>query len=561
MKCGRPFVSNANFCAYCGATIQMEQVGASNMERVGSVIDNTFRVDGIVGVGSMGVVYAATHLALGRKVALKVLRESLVTDRVVVERFRREALAASRLKHANTINVIHFGQTESGTPYMAMEFLEGRDLSEIVSQDFPIDTRRVVSLISQVCGALDEAHSQGIIHRDIKPANIVVVAKGSEELAKVLDFGIAKLQDIEGEGLTRDGLVCGTPAFMSPEQVSGATVDARSDLFSLGIILYFMLCGRLPFHGKSAVEMASSILMDTPKPPSKARLDARVAPQLEVVCARALEKSPDNRYATAGEFRQALEAAYELYLSEGGESSIDRSKSTSALVQHSAATIVHQPAFVPQRRSSGRKKLLLPIALGGTMGLIAAVLVFVLASGGRDDDGGMSSAASETTPPETLAPSDPPTPRSQRRIDPRVLSRLVARAAVVGLSGSASSRATEEPSSERSLIEETGPELAAGDTDTERKDRRKQSRDRAAQLHKEAKKKLKAGDANHAIVLLKESLELNSRSWQAWETLGDAYLRASRREDAAKAYEQVLKKNPKHPRRKILETKIKAGGG
>src|SRR5690606_11996880 len=149
---------------------------------VGQVIDDSFRVEGKIGVGSMGVVYRAMQMSLNKPVALKILRRAFVTDPVVMERFKREAQAARRLQHPNTIHVLHFGATDDGSPYIAMEFLEGADLSDVVSQEFPLGSKRVVSLMSQVCQALQEAHNQGIIHRDLKPANIVVARRRDEEI-------------------------------------------------------------------------------------------------------------------------------------------------------------------------------------------------------------------------------------------------------------------------------------------------------------------------------------------------------------------------------------------
>ena len=197
---------------------------------LGTVIDNTFEVQSILGTGSMGIVYKARHRVLNCDVALKVLRHNYLNDRVIQVRFQREAQAASSLSHPNIIRILHFGRTQLNAPYIAMECLDGLELSSLVPREFPLSPKRVCHIVSQTARALGAAHRANIIHRDLKPANIIVIHPGNEEVVKVLDFGIAKISDIEGEGLTREGAVCGTPAFMSPEQVLGRFLPTFSVL-------------------------------------------------------------------------------------------------------------------------------------------------------------------------------------------------------------------------------------------------------------------------------------------------------------------------------------------
>ena len=302
----------ASYCSSCGSRIFVDSQGQDTSDPyLGQVIDNTFVVESILGTGSMGIVYKARHLALDCHVALKVLRHDFLQDRVVLARFQREAQAASSLNHPNVIRILHYGKTFLNAPYIAMECLNGDELSVLVPKAFPLPQKRVCSIALQTARALSSAHAANIIHRDLKPANIVVTHDDTgDEIVKVLDFGIAKIADVEGEGLTKEGAVCGTPAFMSPEQVLGRTVTPISDLFSLGCVMYFMLTCRLPFQGQSMVDMATAILTTNPQPPSKARIDTYVDPTLEKICMKALSKEPEDRYQSAVEMVHALEDAY-----------------------------------------------------------------------------------------------------------------------------------------------------------------------------------------------------------------------------------------------------------
>ncbi|MBO4349482.1 MAG: protein kinase, partial [Proteobacteria bacterium] len=311
-KCGKPITTpQKSYCASCGARIFRSMKGESTIDPyLGQVIDNTFEVESVLGTGSMGIVYKARHRALDCHVALKILKHDLLSDRVVLARFQREAQAASKLSHPNVIRILHYGKTSLQAPYIAMECLEGMELGVLIPKEYPLDQRRVCSIALQTARALSAAHAANIVHRDLKPANIFVIQRSGLELVKVLDFGIAKVSDIEGEGLTREGAMCGTPAFMSPEQVIGKQVTYASDLFSLGSVMYYMLTNRLPFQGDNMVDMARAILTDTPIPPSKARFDHYIDPHLDTICMKALEKDVSKRYQTALEMVADLESAY-----------------------------------------------------------------------------------------------------------------------------------------------------------------------------------------------------------------------------------------------------------
>ncbi|HET9450446.1 MAG TPA: serine/threonine-protein kinase, partial [Aggregicoccus sp.] len=260
----------------------------------------------------MGKVYRARQFALDKPVVLKVLRQSLLSDERTVARFQREARAASRLNHPNSINVLDFGQAEDGAFFIAMEYVAGKDLHQVLCSEWPLPEPRVVHLVAQVLSALGDAHLAGVIHRDLKPENIMVEQRrNAPDFVKVLDFGIAKIQDggdSEGPALTRAGFVCGTPEYMSPEQARGAPLDARSDLYAVGVILYQLVCGRLPFDSDSAVGFATKHLTELPLPPSQRRPGVRVSAGLEALILRALAKEPDQRPASAEAFREELRA-------------------------------------------------------------------------------------------------------------------------------------------------------------------------------------------------------------------------------------------------------------
>jgi serine/threonine protein kinase len=235
-------------------------------------------------------------------------------DKRVAKRFQREAEAASRFSHPNSIGIYDFGQTAEGSLYIAMEYIEGRDLAEIITKEAPLTPNRAVRIVTQVLSALHLAHNSQIIHRDLKPENIMLSnLPGHKDFVKVCDFGIAKIQQQPGKGqesaLTMFGMICGTPYYMSPEQAKGEELDGRTDLYSMGVILYEMLTGEVPFRGSSPVEVIARHLTDPPVPPSKLRSDLNIPRALESVVLRALSKNREERFANAEAFSEELEKA------------------------------------------------------------------------------------------------------------------------------------------------------------------------------------------------------------------------------------------------------------
>ncbi len=266
------------------------------------VLGGRYRIEEVLGRGGMAEVFKGTDTVLGRPVAIKVLAPQYAQDDGFVSRFRREAQAAARLNHPNLVGVYDTG-SDDGTHYIVMEYVEGRTLAEFLAGGGRLMPERAIELAESVCRALDFAHRQGVIHRDIKPGNIMVTRQGE---VKVMDFGIARLTS-SAETIAQTAAVLGTAAYLSPEQARGEPVDARSDLYSLGVVLFEMVTGKVPFTGDSAVTVAYKHVQEPPEPPSK--LNPDVSPELEAVVMRALAKNPANRYQSAEEFRRDLKRA------------------------------------------------------------------------------------------------------------------------------------------------------------------------------------------------------------------------------------------------------------
>ena len=273
----------------------------------GDVFAGKYRIERVIGVGGMGVVAAAQHLELGTLVAVKFLLSEAAGSDEAIERFAREARAASRLRGEHAIHVYDVGKHSDGTPFMVMEYLVGDDLGSLLSAHGAFDVSMAVGYVLQACEAIAEAHSIGIVHRDVKPTNLFLTQRvDGSPLVKVLDFGIAKrVESQEGTSLT-GALIVGSPSYMSPEQMRGSsTVGTRSDIWSIGVCLYELVTGVLPFGGDSPLETCAVVMKDEPAPPTKLRPD--IPPAFAQIVMRCLRKDPAERFQDIGALAEALE--------------------------------------------------------------------------------------------------------------------------------------------------------------------------------------------------------------------------------------------------------------
>jgi serine/threonine-protein kinase len=303
-KCGTTYGPNVRICAQDGTVLSAEPAQDAH---VGQVLDGKYRLDTFLSHGGMGSVYRATHVMLDKTVAVKLIKPELVTSPDVVRRFQREARAASNLNHPNIVGVYDLGQAEDGTLYIAMEYINGPSLKDVIKTTGPMAPARIVRILRQVASALALAHKHSIIHRDLKPHNIMLArSTDGQEVAKLLDFGIAKTFDDAATQLTVTGFALGTPQYMAPEQAAGSEVDGRTDLYSMGVILYEMLIGEVPFSDPSAPAILVKQMTEAPMPPSQRRPGVAVSPALEAIALRCLEKEPAKRFDSAEVFSDAL---------------------------------------------------------------------------------------------------------------------------------------------------------------------------------------------------------------------------------------------------------------
>jgi eukaryotic-like serine/threonine-protein kinase len=296
---------------------------------IGKEIAGQFRIIQRIGSGGMGAVYKAEQPEMNRFVAIKILHPKYVSRPDLISRFRREARAMSHLSHPNTARVYMYGQLEDGACYIVMEYLEGKNLAQITRAEGMLSAARAVNIMVQVCGALEEAHRQGMVHRDLKPENIFLTSQGGiADFPKVLDFGLAKVTQREMRPgsliLTQEGMVFGTPEFMSPEQARGQQLDARSDIYSLGCILYEMLTGKLPFDAAQPMDYLALQIRGTPIPLGERIPNLHLPEGLDKVVMQTIEKEPDKRFASAADFAHALKECLQEEVRDDAMRSIPR---------------------------------------------------------------------------------------------------------------------------------------------------------------------------------------------------------------------------------------------
>ncbi len=312
--CHEEFGENDQRCSHDSTLVFVTDAGPGSEPRpsqephIGTVLDGKYRIDALLGRGGMGAVYQGTHVQLDRTVAVKLMLESVLAMAGGYERFKREARAIARLKHANIVTIYDFGGGPETGAYLVMEHLEGRTLAQILRQEGAQPPEFAIAVMRQVCSAVHAAHEAGILHRDLKSENIFLEGDVKDAShVKVLDFGIAKLLDTTdrtNQNLTEEGAIIGTPGYMSPEQAAGGAADVRSDVYSLGCILYETLTGRLPFTAPTIPALLQRYLRESPTPPSV--YAPAIPPDLDQIILHALGKWPEDRYQTVRELEAAL---------------------------------------------------------------------------------------------------------------------------------------------------------------------------------------------------------------------------------------------------------------
>jgi serine/threonine protein kinase len=302
--CASEYPADTRFCPVDGATLRRIADGTG---LVGRVLDQRYFLVRKVGEGGMGEVFLGEHVRTKRRCAVKVVKRRHANDPEARERFLREATNAGRISHAHVATVYDFGETREGLPYLAMEYVDGEPLSVLVQREGLLSPGRTVSIGSQIAAAVDAAHDLGIVHRDLKPSNVLITTnKRGADLVKVVDFGIARATSEAQQNLTRTGFIVGTPEFMSPEQMTGDPVDGRSDIYSLGCILYQMVTGEQAFGGPTAEVLKRRL---TERPPHPRDKNQTIPRKLDQVIVTALARTPDERYQTMEELQAALVAA------------------------------------------------------------------------------------------------------------------------------------------------------------------------------------------------------------------------------------------------------------
>jgi len=532
----------------------------------------------VLGEGAMGRIYRARQADLDRMIAIKVLHRHLGGEDRVARRFHREARAASRLSHPNSVQILDYG-SENGILYIAMELLEGEDLQAVLDHDPPPSPARIATILVPVLRAVDEAHRAGIVHRDLKPENVILWAdRSGREHVKVCDFGIAKILDGEGNSITVDGFVCGTPQYMAPEQARGDIIDHRVDVYAAGVVLYQMLSGKVPFSGETALGIITKHLTDEPVPPSQRNAERFVPSVLEDIALKAMSKAAADRYQTAGEMADALTAAVDGLGEDGTRSVSDavmkkhapaftrrdltgpqprmkkaksrRTIEDASLVDTEAAT--REMAAAPPTQSSrwltGGLVVMACIVLALTAALMMRGPQNPAASTEPHDEGALQAAPVEPAVEVDTTPSPiEATPETPERIPDLVP------VTPSGRSGGARSRV--EPPSETvrtpsEVVETTPAETTPAETTpTETTP----ALSPGAAAFAEGRRRFLANDMTGAIQRFQEASRLMPTNAEVQRQLGRAHMRAGDVSHSVAAYRRYLELAPEAPDRAVVE--------
>jgi serine/threonine protein kinase len=433
--CGRSFSREAAFCPFDGVRLAMGAVDPLGDTLLGTVVDRRYEVLDVLGEGGMGRVYRVRHTSLGRTFAMKVLRRDLALDGDLAERFIHEAKTTAAVKHPNVVQITDFGQLGDGAPYFVMELLVGQTLGQIVKAGGPIPAGRAVRIIRQIAGALAAAHAAGVVHRDLKPDNVFLVGDtrdgpssdapgrgrslamlGRDADVRVVDFGAAKI--VGSSRITRTGVVFGTPHYMSPEQASGQPVDHRADVYALGVIMYEMFTGRVPFEADTYMGVLTQHMFVQPVPPSQVSEAARELGALEEITLVCLEKKPEDRFGSMNDLVEAVDRVVRLR-ADGSVEVASRADSPTRPGPRSAplriADELEPPTFEELRAATGgalppKHRALwawIPVAAAG---LVAGVAGAALLRSSRPPATGATAPATTATSAATFSASLSPPP-------------------------------------------------------------------------------------------------------------------------------------------------------
>jgi eukaryotic-like serine/threonine-protein kinase len=420
---------------------------------ISQVVADRYKILRKLGEGGMGAVYLAEHVVIEKKFALKVLAPELARRPDLVARFLQEARSASRIAHENVIDISDFGQSPDGLVFISMEFLDGKDLGEMVRKQGAMEWGQAREIVLQICRALRAAHDKGIVHRDMKPENIFLIHReGQPHFVKILDFGIAKVMGLDPNGprLTRTGMIFGTPEYMAPEQAEGKDTDHRADIYAVGCILYHLMTGQTPFVAESFMTMLTKHLMEDPVPPSMRRPDLPISPEMDALVLKSLEKDREKRWQSMAELLEAVSAcpipenvpkqpAKGQTIAMGGAhaqaairpviratSAAQETKKLSRKVIDAAvssADLETSPA-----RSSSKKTVVL-VGVGVAIGIGVAAW-FALSSRGKPAQPPTPPPAVVEQPPAPTPPPPPPVPTAPPAVIPAAAAEPVAVPAV-----------------------------------------------------------------------------------------------------------------------------------
>jgi len=495
---------------------------------LGVLVDGKYRVEKKLGGGGMGLVYMATHEMMDRTVALKMLHKHLADSEAegeFLERFKREAQATASIEHPNAITIHDFGIHEEA-PFLVMQYIEGRALKDVLLETGALPLERTLPLMIQVCAAVAEAHRHNIIHRDLKPDNIMISERpDASERATVLDFGIAKIvgADDGNTSVTKVGSVIGTPQYMSPEQVHGKALDARSDLYAVGIILFEMCTGKVPFDSDSAVGLMMKHISEPPPAPRSLAPDADIPPRLEAAMLKALEKDPDDRFQDMLDFSAELEAIAMEVIPEAAAIFLARetlgvsSTIPGGIPAYQDASPTNS-TFSTKKLAGSTKKL---AGIGGSILIVLLLAIYLVVNAGDDaDDSSASIEASNTRPVVTVdVPEKNPQPVE---IDERSQAELVQATELIK---------AEEYDTAESLLKNIiiqYPELA-------------KAHFQLGELY------ISRDEFNDAVLSLQRASKLQSDTAKYYESLGYAYGRLKRFQDSVRAYLETVRLKPEEP--------------